>query len=93
MKEVREIRFQKRLPDFGLSAKSRTIRNRLSAMGYRLGRAKGDSEWTVFKVWLGAPDQLILRETGLDPIVAWTKAPEDEIIARADLAHAGSSPF
>ena len=85
MKEVREIRYQKRLVDFGLSAKSRRVRNRLSAMGYRLGRAKGGSEWTVFKVWLGGPDQLIMRTTGLSPIVAF--------VARADLTHAASSPF
>ena len=85
MEDVQEIRFPKRLPEFGLSARSRRVRNRLSAIGYPLGRAKRGSEWTVFKVWLGAEDELRLRTTGLAEIEAWVKHLEEGIYAQADL--------
>lgn len=85
MEDVQEIRFPKRLPDFGLSARGRVIRNRLTAIGYRLGRAKGGSEWTVSKVWLGASDELCLRVTSLNGVERWLKKREEEIFAKADL--------
>jgi hypothetical protein len=93
MEDVQEIRFPKRLPDFGLSARGRVIRNRLTAIGYRLGRARGGSEWTVSKVWLGAPDELRLRVTSLNGVELWLKKREEQIFAKADLVTQTPSIF
>ncbi len=83
MEETREIRYHGRLPDFGLSSRGRILRNRLTAIGYRLGRARGGAEWTIYKVWLGADDELRFRTSSLDSIQQWTEQREDEILVRA----------
>ena len=83
---MEEIRFQRRLHDFGLSGRGRRLRNRLTAMGYRLWRDRCRTRWVVYKVWLGAEDDFQMTTPTLDGIEAWTKEREDEIFARADLA-------
>ena len=88
MEDVQEIRLPKRLPDFGLSGRARRLRNRLSAMGYRLWRDRCRTRWEIYRVLLGAEDQFQMSTTNLDAIHAWTQKREEEIIARADLAHA-----
>ena len=86
MEDVQEIRLPKRLPDFGLSARARRLRNRLSAMGYRLWRDRCRKRWEIYRVLLGADDQFQMTTTKLDLIEDWTKKREEEILARADLA-------
>ena len=87
MEEKNEIRFRGRMPDFGMSHRARRLRNRLSAMGYRLWRDRCKTRWEIYKVWLGAEDEFQTESTSLDGIERWTVAREEEIIARADLAH------
>jgi len=81
---MEEIRFLRRLPDFGLSKKAKVLRNRLTAMGYRLARARSRTEWSIYKVWLGAEDEFQMQTTSLHGIEAWTVAREEEIFQRAD---------
>ena len=88
MDKVEEIRFPRRLPDFGLSTRARRLRNRLTAIGYRLGRVRSRTEWAIYKVWFGAVDDLLMRTTSLDGIEEWLVIREQEIIGRADLTRA-----
>ena len=81
---MEEIRFLRRLPDFGLSKKGKVLRNRLTAMGYRLARARSRTEWAIFKVWLGAEDELLTQVASLDGVEEWTVAREEEIFQMAD---------
>jgi len=83
---MEEIRFLRRLSDFGLSGNAKRLRNRLTAMGYRLARARSRTEWAIFKVWLGAEDELLTQVASLDGVEGWTVAREEEIIQRADFA-------
>ena len=86
MEKIEEIRFRGRLPDFGISHRARRLRNRLTAMGYRLWRDRCRTRWEIYKVWLGAEDDFQMTTPTLDGVEKWTKEREDEIFARADLA-------
>ena len=85
---MEEIRFQRRLHDFGLSGRGRRLRNRLTAIGYRLARSRSRTEWAIYKVWLGAEDEFQIQTTSLTGIEEWLIKKEEEIIARADFAKA-----
>ena len=91
MEKIEEIRFPRRLPDFGLSVRARRLRNRLTAIGYRLGRVRSQTEWAIYKVWLGAPDDFLMRSTSLDGVEGWLVKREQEIFDRADLAKRSQS--
>ena len=88
MDKVEEIRFPRRLPDFGLSVRARRLRNRLTAIGYRLGRVRSRTEWAIYKVWFGAVDDFLMRTTSLDGVEEWLVKREQEIFDRADLTNA-----
>jgi len=83
---MEEIHFLRRLPDFGLSGKGRRLRNRLTAIGYRLARARSQTEWSIYKVWLGGEDDFQMQTSSLTGIEDWLVEKEQEIIDRADLA-------
>ena len=84
---MEEIRFRGRLPDFGISHRARRLRNRLTAMGYRLWRDRCRTRWEIYKVWLGAEDDFRMTTATLDGIEGWTKEQENAIFAQADLAN------
>ena len=65
----RRIRLPDELRDFGLSHYGRDIRDRLAALGYRLGRHRW--YWRVFKSYLGGEDVFIQEFGNLSTLSGW----------------------
>jgi hypothetical protein len=78
-----EIRFQKRLVDFGLSPKGRVLRDRMSCVGFRLGRTRHYT-WTIFRTLLGGEDEFIKEVPTLPAVEEWVVEYENRRFARAD---------
>jgi len=65
----RRIRLQGELGDFGLAPQTRILRDRLSHLGYRLGRHRW--YWCIFKSYLGGDDVLVEEFGNLSALKGW----------------------
>ena len=72
----RRIRLPGELCDFGLSPYTRGLRDRLSHLGYRLGRHRW--YWRVYKSFLGGEDVFMQEFGNLSALEGWLKDLEHE---------------
>ena len=73
----RRIKLHRELCDFGLAPGTRTLRDRLAALGYRLARHRW--YWRVFKSYLGGEDVFIEEFGNLSTLNEWLVDREREV--------------